>query len=637
MRTTKLLKTNWSSSLAFKLSAVSAIPLLTTVVLLTTVGVVNVRDQAQAAFESSSRAKISQADEALDSTFRDFGENLNYVSGTVEVQAADQSLSDYLSHGEMTADGHGPVETSMFKLFKRFGETHSNMRYLSLGTKWGGYVQWPVESFGSGHFDPRIRPWYELAVASPDKVVRPAPYLNASGTGGGVALSLSRTVKNAQGDIIGVLEGDITLDAFSKTMTDIRFGETGYVIVVDENGNVITDPRDKTHVLKAFKNLGDGYQQLSSSQDGLTSATIDKGQYRAYIYTSPRNGWKYYALVPNAEMMAGANRLTATLVGIGALVFIIALLFTTTLGRRITSPLRNLANSMHEIASGDGDMTRRLPITSNDEVGQLAKQFNLFVEKLHGVLVKALASSREFEVAASEVSLGNGDLSARTEQQAASIQETAATMEQIASTVRETAQQSSNVNRVVSSAAQVAREGNEAVSKAATTMNAAVDHSAKIEGIVATIEGIAFQTNILALNAAVESAGAGESGRGFAVVASEVRNLAQRSTNAAKEIKNLLESSVHNVRAGADQVNLAGRTITELTEAIANVATITAEISASAHEQSRSIEEINQAVSSMDQSTQQNAALVEQIAAASESLKNQGHELHTTIGFFKLS
>jgi methyl-accepting chemotaxis protein len=216
---------------------------MTTVILLTVVGVVNVRDQAEAAFESSSREKISQADEALDGTFQDFSENLNYLANTAEVQASDQSLTDYLSRGEMSADGHGAIETSMFKLFQSFGESHGNMRYLSLGTKWGGYVQWPLESFGSGHFDPRIRPWYELAVASPGEVVRPAPYLNASGSTGGVALSLSRTVKNAQGDIIGVLEGDIALDAFSKATTTIRFGDTGYVVVVDENGNVITDPR----------------------------------------------------------------------------------------------------------------------------------------------------------------------------------------------------------------------------------------------------------------------------------------------------------------------------------------------------------------------------------------------------------
>lgn len=291
---------------------------------------------------------------------------------------------------------------------------------------------------------------------------------------------------------------------------------------------------------------------------------------------------------------------------------------------------------MHEIAEGDGDMTRRLPLTSRDEVGQLANQFNAFVDKLHGVLLKVMASSSHLELAASEVSAGNLDLSSRTEQQAASIEQTAASMGELAGTVRGTADRAMNANAVAASAVEAARRGNDAVASAAKTMNVAVEQSARIVGIVAMIEGIAFQTNILALNAAVESARAGESGRGFSVVAAEVRNLAQRSTGAAKEIKSLLEASVLNVQAGAEQVNLAGETISELTEAISNVAIITGEIAHCAREQSRAIGEVNQAVSLMDQSTQQNAALVEQLAAASESLGTQGRDLNATVGFFKL-
>jgi len=627
----------FSSSIAFKITAVSSAALAIAVIMLTSVGAINVRQQAVDAFENASRAKIGQADESLDQTFQDFAEHLNYMAGLAQVQSADESLTNYLTHGDMTADGHGPIETSIFQTFRQFGESHGNMRYLTLGTKWGGYVQWPVENFPSGHYDPRVRPWYQLAMATPGKVVRPAPYLNASGQGG-VCISFARTLKDARGEIVGVLETDITLDAFEKVMNSIRFGKTGYVIVTDHSGKVLIDPRDKdkAHGFKELRSLGGGYQQLADPPDGLATADFDGAAYRAYIYTSPKNGWKYYALVPTAEMMQAANSLTFMLIGTGLAVLAAALAITVALARRVISPLRHLAGSMYEIAAGDGDMTRRLPHESHDEVGLLATQFNAFVEKLHGVLVKVLASSREFEVAAGEVSMGNGDLSSRTEQQAASIQQTAATMEQLASTVRETAEQAKNVNNVAAGAVEVARKGNEAVSTAAQTMGTAVEQSGRIEGIVAMIEGIAFQTNILALNAAVESARAGESGRGFAVVASEVRNLAQRSTNAAKEIKVLLDASVDNVRAGAQQVNLAGRTIAELTDAIGNVAAITAEISASANDQSRSIDEINQAVSLMDQSTQQNAALVEEIAAASQSLKAQGRELHTTVSFFKL-
>jgi methyl-accepting chemotaxis protein len=625
-----------TSSIAFRFSAVSGAALAVTVLLLTTVGARNVRQQAVNEFERSSQVRIVQADESLDTNFREVEQNLTYLTQTAQLKAADQSITDYLNHGgQMTPDANGEVEKTIFALLKQFGDAHPNMRYLDIGTRWGGYVQWPIESMNGDHYDPRVRPWYQLAMTAPDRVVRPSPYLSAAGSGGAI-ISFARTVKDSKGEILGALEGDISLADFARLTSGIRFGETGYLLVADNNGKILIDPRAKEHEFKDLKSLGGGYEQLASSADGLSTVHMDDVAYRSFVYTSPRNGWKYYALVPEAEMMAAANRLTLILIATGLLLLVAALGITIVLGRRMTGPIRSLAGSMHEIAAGDGDLTRRLPLDTADEVGLLARQFNAFVEKLHGVMQKVVISSRHLELAAGEVSAGNVDLSSRTEQQAASLEQTAASMEELAGTVRGTAEQARSANAVAAKAVETAHRGNEAVTKAANTMNTAVEESGRIVGIVGMIEGIAFQTNILALNAAVESARAGESGRGFAVVASEVRNLAQRSTSAAKEIKALLGSSVVNVQAGAEQVNLAGKTIAELTDAISNVATITSEIADSARAQSRAIDEVNQAVALMDQSTQQNAALVEQIAAASDSLKSQGRELNSTVGYFKL-
>ncbi|MEI6003023.1 HAMP domain-containing protein [Paraburkholderia bengalensis] len=625
-----------TSSIAFRFSAVSGAALAVTVLLLTTVGARNVRQQAIDEFERSSHERILQADESLDSNFTEVEQNITYLAQTSQLKAADQSITDYLTHGgQMTPDANGETEKSIFALLKQFGDAHPNMRYLDIGTRWGGYVQWPIERMNGDHYDPRVRPWYQLALTAPDRVVRPAPYLSAAGSGGAI-ISFARVVKDSKGEVLGTLEGDISLEGFARLTSGIRFGDTGYLLVTDNNGKILIDPRDKQHEFKDLKGLGSGYEQLANAADGLASIQMNNVAYRSFVYTSARNGWKYFALEPESEMMAAANRLTLTLVSTGALVLVLALGIMIVVGRRMTGPIRNLAQSMHEIAVGDGDLTRRLPIVSADEVGLLAGQFNAFVEKLHSVMMKVTASSRHLGLAAGEVSAGNIDLSSRTEQQAASLEQTAASMEELAGTVRGTAEHAKSASSVAAGAVETARRGNEAVNKAASTINAAVEQSGRIEGIVGMIEGIAFQTNILALNAAVESARAGESGRGFAVVAAEVRNLAQRSTSAAKEIKTLLESSVENVQAGAEQVNLAGKTIAELTMAISNVATITGEIANSAAEQSRAIDEVNQAVSLMDQSTQQNAALVEEIAAASESLKSQGHELNATVGFFKL-
>lgn len=625
------------NSIASRFSAAAGAAVAVTVVFLTTVGALNVRHQAIAEFERSSQARLAQADESLDSNFKDVERNLTYLTQTIQLQTADQSITDYLNHGgQMTPDKNGEVEKSIFALLKQFGDSHPNMRYLDMGTRWGGYVQWPIESLNGEHYDPRVRPWYMLAMTAQDKVVRPAPYLSAAGSGGAI-ISFARAVQDPKGETIGVLEGDISLDDFARLTSGIKFGSSGYLIVTDSSGKVLIDPKDKQHEFKELKELGEGYGQLAASTDGLTQISMGGVAYRSFVYTSQRNGWKYYALVPVSEMMAAANQLTLTLIASGLVVLVIAVLIVIALGRRMTRPIRSLADSMHEIASGDGDMTRRLPIVSNDEVGLLAGQFNAFVEHLSGVLRRVRTNSDQLRMAAGEVSAGNLDLSSRTEQQAASLQQTAASMEELAGTVRGTAEQAMNANAVAVSVAEIATRGNEAVAGAAKTMNDAVEQSARIVGIVALIEGIAFQTNILALNAAVESARAGESGRGFAVVASEVRNLAQRSTGAAKDIKALLETSVGNVQAGAEQVNLAGKTISELTHAVRNVATITNEIASSAREQSRAIDEVNQAVSLMDQTTQQNAALVEEIAAASDSLNSQGRDLNAAVAFFKLS
>lgn len=625
-----------SNSIGFKINLAFGSALVVSVAVLATVGTLNVRHQAVNEFKQSSLARISQADQSLDGTFGEVEQNLAYLTQTPELTAADATITNYLTHtGKMTPDSNGGIEQRIYTVLKQFGDTHPNMRYLDIGTHWGGYVQWPMETMNGDHYDPRVRPWYTAAMADVDHVARPSPYLSAAGSGGAI-IPFARVVKSASGEVLGVLEGDLSLEGFAKLTNGIRFGKTGYLIVTDNNGKVLIDPRDKTHEFKDFKSLAGGYAQLAAAADGHTSVTLDSTTYQAYAYTSPKNGWRYYALEPEGEMMAAANRLTFQLVATGALVILAALLATVVLSRRIAVPLRKLAGSMHEIASGDGDLTRRLPVVSRDEVGLLAGRFNAFVEKLQGVLVKVSSSITHLETASLEVSAGNNDLSARTEQQAASIQQTAASMEQLASTVREAAERAKNANAIASGAVDTARRGNEAVTDAARTMQAAVSESERIVGIVGMIEGIAFQTNILALNAAVESARAGESGRGFAVVASEVRNLAQRSTGAAKEIKTLLETSVNNVREGASQIGLAGKTIAELNAAVANVAQITTQIATAADEQSRAIDEVNQAVASMDQTTQQNAALVEEIAAASESLSAQGRELHATVSLFRL-
>ena len=308
--------------------------------------------------------------------------------------------------------------------------------------------------------------------------------------------------------------------------------------------------------------------------------------------------------------------------------------FSVSLTRSITRPLQGAAGVADAIANFD--LTQRVPAGGRDETGQLLGSLSGMQEQLLKLIGDVRGSAESIGTASAEIATGNHDLSARTEQTASNLQEVAASMTQLTGTVRQTADSAMTANQLSSSAAETAQRGGSVMGQVVSTMGEISDSSRRIADIIGTIDGIAFQTNILALNAAVEAARAGEQGRGFAVVAGEVRSLAQRSAEAAKEIKTLIGASVERVESGSRLVEDAGGAMTEIVASVQRVADIIGEISAAAREQSDGINQVNAAVGQLDQMTQQNAALVEESAAAAESLKEQSQRLATAISVFRL-
>ncbi|OZI32600.1 methyl-accepting chemotaxis protein [Bordetella genomosp. 1] len=336
-----------------------------------------------------------------------------------------------------------------------------------------------------------------------------------------------------------------------------------------------------------------------------------------------------------AEGMAAhsrANVVTVVLVALAVLLCVIGGLFVS---RNVLRPLKEAGAHFDRIAGGD--LTSRVEVKSNNEIGQLFAALKRMQESLTRTVSQVRRGVDEINVGAREISAGNTDLSSRTEQQAASLEETAASMEELASTVKQNADNARQANQLAASASDVAERGGSAVSEVVSTMEAISASSRKISEIVSVIDGIAFQTNILALNAAVEAARAGEQGKGFAVVAGEVRSLAQRSAQAAKEIKVLIEDSVSKVGTGSQQVERAGATMQEIVSSVKRVTDIMGEISAASDEQSGGIDQVNRAVAQMDEVTQQNAALVEEAAAAAGSLQEQAQRLAEAVSVFKIN
>ena len=428
-----------------------------------------------------------------------------------------------------------------------------------------------------------------------------------------------------------------TLAALRKSLADVRqvqAGDAAFVAAIDKSLDEIK--QYEAGIVPIFDQIERA--QIDGAGGGAYADRLKThmeatDQLFSRLATSAREQMQ--------EARQGVDALAATMSGLIGVALVLALAVLIPLTylsvRSITRSLAQARDLAERIAGGD--LSRDTQALNHDEVGQLVTAMGRMQQSLRG-LVRQVRQVQDaagnISTASSEIATGNHDLSQRTEQTAANLEEAASSMEMLTSTVQQSAQASRQASDFASSAAEVAARGGAVVSQVVSTMDQITTSSRKIADITGVIDSIAFQTNILALNAAVEAARAGEQGRGFAVVASEVRSLAQRSAGAAKEIKELIGSSVERVEDGSRFVSQAGQTMTEIVGSVRRVSGIIHEITASAAEQSDNIGHISQSVTQLDQMTQQNAALVEQSTAASESLREQALQLTRAVSQFKL-
>ncbi|MDB5777187.1 MAG: hypothetical protein JWP38_3320 [Herbaspirillum sp.] len=396
--------------------------------------------------------------------------------------------------------------------------------------------------------------------------------------------------------------------------------------LIDLNAKVIPVEDQLFDALRTHKSFDASFEYIKVSRNILRtsmSAAEDLGKIvekrNAEVVT------KAAAAYDHARIWMFA--LSSVAVALGAL---LAWLAT----RSITRPIGRAVLVAKSVAQGD--LSLRVDVTSKDETGQLMQSLKEMTENLGNIVSEVRNGTQSIATGSEQIAAGNLDLSSRTEQQAAALEETASSMEELTSTVKQNADNAQQANNLAASASEVAVKGGEVVSRVVTTMGSINASSKKIVDIISVIDGIAFQTNILALNAAVEAARAGEQGRGFAVVAAEVRNLAQRSAAAAREIKTLIGDSVEKVDAGSRLVSETGSTMDEIVRSVRQVTDIMSEILVASQEQSSGIDQMSQAIGQMDQVTQQNAALVEEAAAAAGSLKEQARHLAQVVEVFRL-
>ena len=484
-------------------------------------------------------------------------------------------------------------------------------------------------------YDPTVRPWYKQALAAGKPTVS-QPYVSIA-NGRLVVSFVSPMIRD--GVVKGVVAGTVEMGSVIANIKAIHPTPSSFGMLVNSSGQIVAHP-DAKLILKPVTDLApdltaDKLATLTTLDHPLP---VEIGGSTKLLRAQPIAGTDWIAIVAldKAEATAGMRSLLTTsiiaLIVIAGIAAAIVAAVTAVSFRRLSQ----VRDAMDAIGSGEGDLTQRLPAIGEDEVAQIARSFNSFIDKLSRVMRQIRDASESVRVAANEIAAGNVDLSGRTESAAASLQQTAASMEEITATVGQSASSAKQADDTAASASLVASRGGVVISEVITTMREIESASVKIADIIGVIDGIAFQTNILALNAAVEAARAGEQGRGFAVVAGEVRSLAQRSAQAAKEIKGLIESTVSSVASGSNQVRHAGETMTEIVSNVSNVTTIISEITQAATEQTRGIQEVNRAVSQLDEMVQQNAALVEQSTAAAAALQSQAVSLATAVTQFRL-
>jgi methyl-accepting chemotaxis protein len=443
----------------------------------------------------------------------------------------------------------------------------------------------------------------------------------------------------AIGAVAGVAAGDLPMDDVSAIVASIRPTPGSFGFVVNGAGKVMVH-ENIDRVLKPAVELSadltpERLAQMGSDA-GLMPALVDGREVLLRSHAIDGTDWRLVVAVDRNEAFAGVNRmLWGSVLGSMALA-VLAIVLVAGMVAAALQRLTVLRNAMQDVASGDGDLRRRIPAQGQDELADIARDFNQFVDRIQAILVDIRQTSDAVRMASEEIAAGNQDLSERTEQAAGDLQHTATAINQITQSVGEAARTASTANELVATAVAAAGKGGESVGQVTASMERITASSKKIREIIGVIDGIAFQTNILALNAAVEAARAGEQGRGFAVVAGEVRVLAQRSAESARQIRELIETTVSNIATGASLVDGTGEVMNQIVGSVEEVSGLIASIATSAKAQQQDISQVNSTIGQLDQMTQQNASLVQEASAAASSLKEQSTRLASTVATFRI-
>ncbi|MGD0209974.1 MAG: methyl-accepting chemotaxis protein [Desulfomonilia bacterium] len=416
-----------------------------------------------------------------------------------------------------------------------------------------------------------------------------------------------------------------------------KYFESGYLVIMQPDGLTVYHPKAEFRNNKTAYETYDWYRKAVEKKQGVYNYTFDGEDKISYLaYIKPMN-WIIWGAVPAPEVLADVKSMQLQMYIFLAISSLIVAVIGAIFAGKIARRARGISESMMDIAQGEANLSKRLPVLSTDEIGEIASWFNTFVGNLEEVITKVKDSSEQVDSSTKEVAAGAQGLSHATQEQASAIEEVAATIEQMTSSIKHNAENATDGRQKATEMVRMANVSGESAQELVRGMSEISEASKKIGDIIVTVNEVAFQTNLLALNAAVEAARAGEHGKGFAVVAEEVRALAQRSADAARQIKALIEDTVNKISAGDVMVKKSGESLEEIIKHIQELSQVMEEIAAASSEQASGVDELNRAITQIDTTTQENASTVEELASTSDSLSNEAKELSNTVARFKVS
>ncbi len=624
--------------------------------LVAVISVMNTRTQAVDQFIDGSTREIRQID----------GNIRQFFDGTL--QNVDQMATDPVYTSVNTLKNYQPADAAsqpmpaeaqaVIDRFARFGATHPAAAILSIGLEDGTYAKWPDDP-QLAKYDPRTRPWYKAAMASPGKTVRtPAYYYDKDD----VALVGTARALLENGKAKGVFVVSVSLKNLTELLKSIKLGESGYVMLI-EDGVVLVDPRNAAHNFKPLKDLGTAYAQLADTAQGSTEVVIDGVRYMANVWTSPGLGWRYIGLIEHREVMAEATRMTYLTAIIVAVLLLIFGLIAAAFSKVIVKPIGQVSTGLQSIAQGEGDLRHELQVQGKDETAELAGWFNKFLAAIRQLIQHIGAASANLQDASkvnSEVAHNMNEAAGRqreaVELVSTAFNEMVATANEVARSCSGAAESAENGHRRVAEGKQQIEVTTDNVNRLGRRLTESSQAMVELEAgsrsinqILGTIRAIAEQTNLLALNAAIEAARAGDQGRGFAVVADEVRALAKRTSDSTGEIEQLLgtlENKTQEVtqkmgscldlsRASVSSIESARDSFEGIQTSVNEIRDQNLQISAAAEEQHSVAEEINRHI----QQIYDEARLVESLANSAQDdsgrLSNLSDELNGLVGRFK--